>query len=127
MEAAGLELNPSPGRNRQVKTRGWLQYTNNTAIDPLGTLGKVIAEFMEVASDDSSQERVTAMLQKHDLSYLQGGYITSLGATAVSKTSQEPGLAELRKNGGSSFERRLRNSRDNSGFRGFVRIVRFSD
>src|SRR6266404_777904 len=88
MEAAGLELNPSPGGNKQVKTRGWLTYANNTATDPLGILGKVIAEFMEVAPD-SNQERVTALLQKYGLSYMKGGYITSLGATAVSKTLQD--------------------------------------
>jgi hypothetical protein len=95
MEAAGLELNPSPGGNKQVKTRGWLQYANNSATDPLGALGTVIAEFMEKDNDEwdkslrTDQERVRKALANYGLSYMKGGYITSLGATAVSKTLQD--------------------------------------
>lgn len=95
MEAAGLELNPSPGGNKQVKTRGWFTYANNTATDPLGTLGVVIAEFMEKDNDEwdkelfKDQERVSKALAKYGLSYATGGYIHSLGATAVSKTLQD--------------------------------------
>jgi len=95
MEAAGLELNPSPGGSKQVKTRGWFSYANNTSSDPLGTLGKVVAEFMEKDNDEwdkslhSDQERVRKTLAKHGLSYVQGGYIQPLGATAVSNTLQD--------------------------------------
>jgi hypothetical protein len=65
MEAAGLELNPSPGGDKQVKTRGWFTYANNTSSDPLGTLGTVVAEFMQKDSDEwdkslhSDQERAS--------------------------------------------------------------------
>lgn len=52
MEAAGLELNPSPRGNKHVKTRGWLTFANNFATDPLKTLGTVIAEFMEKETDE---------------------------------------------------------------------------
>jgi len=95
MEAAGLELNPSPGGNKQVKTRGWFTYANSTSSDPLGTLGKVVAEFMEKDNDEwdkslhSDQERVRKALGNYGLSYMRGGYIASLGATEVSKTLQD--------------------------------------
>jgi hypothetical protein len=81
MEAAGLELNPSPGGSKQVKTRGWFNYANSTSSDPLGTLGKVVAGFMEKDNDEwdkslhSDQERVRKTLAKYGLSYVQGGYI----------------------------------------------------
>jgi hypothetical protein len=95
MEAAGLELNPSPGGNKQVKTRGWFTYANNTSSDPLGTLGEVVAEFMEKDNDEwdkslhSDQERVRKVLGNYGLSYVQGGYIQPLGATPVSNTLQD--------------------------------------
>ena len=34
MEAAGLELNPLPGGNRQVKTRAWFNHANKTSSEP---------------------------------------------------------------------------------------------
>jgi hypothetical protein len=63
MEAAGLEMNPLPGGNRQVKTRAWFNHANETLADPLGTLGKIVAEFMERDSEwderlRTEQERV---------------------------------------------------------------------
>jgi Abortive infection C-terminus len=95
MEAAGLEMNPSPGGNKQVKTRAWLNHANKTVADPLTTLGAVVAEFMEKDDDQwdkalfPDQERVSKALAKYGLSYATGGYIHSLGATAVSKTLQD--------------------------------------
>lgn len=95
MEAAGLELNPSPGGNKQVKTRAWLNHANGTSPDPLGTLGNVIAEFMEKDNDQwdkflfPDQERVRTSLGNYGLSYAMGGYIQHLGATPVSKTLQD--------------------------------------
>jgi len=95
MEAAGIEREKPPGGNRQVKTRGWLQSANQTSADPLGTLGKVIIELMEV--QDSSLEwdvkvveprraRVRRALGEYGLTYIRGGYIVTVGTTAVSKT-----------------------------------------
>jgi Abortive infection C-terminus len=95
METAGLELNPLPGGNRQVKTRAWFNHANKTSPDPLATLGKVVAEFMEKDSDEwdkqlhPDQERVSKALGRYGLSYMRGGYITALGATKVSKTLQD--------------------------------------
>jgi hypothetical protein len=42
MEAAGIERETPPGGNRQVKTRKWLEYANETMPDPLTTLGRII-------------------------------------------------------------------------------------
>jgi len=95
MEAAGLELSPPPQGNKQVKTRGWLTYANKTATTPLEILGAVITEFMEKDNDEwdkelfADQERVSKALAKYGLSYGMGGYIHSLGATAVSKNLQD--------------------------------------
>jgi len=95
MEAAGIEISPLPSGNRQVKTRAWLNYANKTVADPLATLGTVIVEFMEKDNDEwdkallTDQERVSKALAKYGLSYATGGYIQSLGATAVSKTLQD--------------------------------------
>lgn len=95
MEAAGLELNPLPGGNRQVKTRAWFNHANKTAPDPLGTLGKVVAEFMEKDNDEwdkslfLDQARVVTALDNYGLSYVRAGYIQPLGATTVSKTLQD--------------------------------------
>ncbi len=48
MVAAGIEGDPPPG-NKFVKTRAWLTRANSDANpDPLGTLGKAMAELMEV-------------------------------------------------------------------------------
>jgi hypothetical protein len=95
MEAAGLELNPLPGGNRQVKTRAWINHANKTSLDPLRTLGNVISEFMEKDNDEwdkslhADQERVCTALGNYGLSYVRGGYIQPLGATVVSKTLQD--------------------------------------
>src|SRR5258708_5976961 len=100
MEAAGIERETSPGGNRQVKTRAWLRYANDTCSDPLATLGKVIIELMEVGDSSSSwgsfeaqvkdplRERVNKALSEYGLAYLKGGYIVTMGVTAVSKTVQ---------------------------------------
>ena len=98
MEAAGIERETPPVGNRQVKTRAWLQCANQTSADPLGTLGKVIIELMEV--QDSSlkwdvevveprRERVRKALGEYGLTYVKGGYIATVGTTAVSKTLQD--------------------------------------
>jgi hypothetical protein len=95
MEAAGIEMSPLPSGNRQVKTRAWLNHANKTVLDPLATLGSVIAEFMEKDNNEwdkklfEDQERVSKALGKYGLSYGTGGHIHSLGATAVSKTLQD--------------------------------------
>jgi hypothetical protein len=98
MEAAGIEPETPPGGNRQVKARAWLQCANQTSADPLSTLGKVIIELMEV--QDSSlkwdvevvephRERVRKALGEYGLTYVKGGYIATVGTTAVGKTLQD--------------------------------------
>jgi len=95
MEAAGLEMNPLPGGNKQVKTRAWFNHANKTSSEPLEILGTVIAEFMEKDNDEwdkslrSDQERVEKALSKYELRYMKGGYLAAYGATKMSKTLQE--------------------------------------
>lgn len=98
MESAGIEIPYAPGGNRQVKTRGWLNYANETMTDPLATLGRVILELMEVQDWSNNAEaeifepqrdRIRKALADYGLTYLTGGYVTALGATAVSKTLQD--------------------------------------
>ena len=43
MEASGLELNPLPGGNRQVKTKAWFNHANKSFPDPLSVLGNEIS------------------------------------------------------------------------------------
>jgi predicted nucleotide-binding protein (sugar kinase/HSP70/actin superfamily) len=66
MEAAGIELEPSPPGNKQVKSRAWLNHANRTCADPLITLGQVITEMMEADNErsDSSQIDVQKVHQK---------------------------------------------------------------
>jgi hypothetical protein len=94
MEAAGIELEPSPPGNKQVKTRAWLNHANKTCADPLVTLGQVITEMMEAENEWSEasradQQRVHGKLHEYGLTYSKGGYIVTLGATAVSKTVKD--------------------------------------
>jgi hypothetical protein len=95
MEAAGLELSPSPAGNRQVKTRAWLQHANKSTSDPMAVLGEVIAELMEVKpwganenEPDEDAENLRASLAKYGFAYLNDGHIVPLGATPVSETLQ---------------------------------------
>jgi len=97
MEAASIERE-TPGGNRQVKTRAWLQHANDNMPDPLATLGKVIIELMEVEERSHSwdaewvephRERVRKALGDYGLSYMKGGYIVATGTTAVSKSLQD--------------------------------------
>ena len=96
MEAAGIERDSPPG-NKVDKTRAWFRFANESKPDPLATLGKVITEFMETntsgyASDidlDPEREKVNKVLSEHGLSYMKGGYITTIGSTAVSRTLQD--------------------------------------
>jgi hypothetical protein len=94
MEAAGIEMNPLPGGNKQVKTRAWLNHANKTSPDPIEVLGGVIAEFMEKDNHEwdkdlrADQERVSKVLGNYELSYMKGGYLAALGATKVAKTLQ---------------------------------------
>jgi hypothetical protein len=95
MEAAGLEMNPLPGGNKQVKTRAWFNHANKTSSEPLEILGTVVAEFMEKDNDEwdkslrSDQERVEKALSTYGLRYMKGGYLAACGATRISKTLQE--------------------------------------
>ena len=98
MESAGIERDGPPAGNRHVKTRAWLQTANQTSSDPLAILGKVLIEFMEVPSSSPSwdvdvyepqRERVRTTLANYGLAYVKGGYVTNIGATAVSKTLEE--------------------------------------
>jgi hypothetical protein len=98
MEAAGIELEPSPPGNRQVKTRAWLNHANKTFADPLATLGQVITEMMEADNEwnpasQTDLQTVHQKLHEYGLSYSKGGYIATLGATAVSKTVKDIILA----------------------------------
>lgn len=95
MEAAGIERELPPAGNRQVKTRAWLQHANRTCSDPLGTLGKLLIEVMEVQDwspkwdaevVEPQRERIRQTLGAYGLSYLTGGYIIAVGATTVSRT-----------------------------------------
>jgi Abortive infection C-terminus len=96
MEAAGIELAVAPIGNKEVKTRAWLRHANETLSDPLGALGKVIIELMEVAPHGWSgeipkhyMERVNKALGDYALEYVKGGYIRSVGATGVGKNLQD--------------------------------------
>jgi hypothetical protein len=96
MEAAGIELSPSPPGNRQVKTRAWLKHANETMADPITTLGRVITELMEISNayewgttTDLEKEKVNKVLGEYGLSYLKGGHVVAIGATAVSRTLQD--------------------------------------
>jgi hypothetical protein len=95
MEAVGLEMNPLPGGNKQVKTRAWLNHANKTSPAPIEILGTVLAEFMEKDSDEwdkqlhTDQERVSEVLGKYGLCYMKGGYLAALGATKISKALQD--------------------------------------
>ena len=96
MEAAGIECG-GPFGNKLDKARTYLRTANEKSADPLATLGKVLTEFMEVnssgyASDtslDPEREKVSRVLGEHGLAYVKGGYITTVGATAISKTLQD--------------------------------------
>jgi Abortive infection C-terminus len=96
MEAANIQCTPPLG-NKVDKTRAWLRFANDTSEDPLATLGKVITELMEVNSSgyasetnlDPEREKIVNVLAENGLAYLKGGYITSLGATPVTKTLQD--------------------------------------
>jgi hypothetical protein len=96
MEGSGIGYIP-PGGSKVDKTRAWLRWANENSPDPLATLGKVITEFMEVnssgnASDTSvnpEREKVNGVLGEHGLAYIKGGYIVTIGATAVSRTLQD--------------------------------------
>jgi len=66
--------------------------------DPLGTLGKVLIELMEVPSSNPSRdvdvfepqrERIRKALSEYNLIYVKDGYITTIGATPVSQTLQD--------------------------------------
>lgn len=95
MGAANIECAP-PGGNKVDKTRTWLRFANDNSADPLATLGKVITELMEVntsgyASEtdlDPEREKVNKVLSENGLTYVKGGYIVTMGVTAVSKTLQ---------------------------------------
>jgi len=96
METAGIERDKPPLGNRQVKTQAWLKHANKTCADPLGVLGKVIIELMEVASsweDPETKrpliERVNKALGEYGLAYLKGGHIVKMGVTAVSKALED--------------------------------------
>lgn len=94
MEAAGIELEPSPPGNKQVKTRAWLNHANNTSAEPLTTLGQVITELMEAHNDwksayETDLQKVHNKLREYGLSYMKGGHIATLGATTVSRTVKE--------------------------------------
>src|ERR1022692_1470419 len=72
MESAGIELSPSPPGNRQVKTRARLRHANETMPDPLGTLGKVITETMEVMSPfEADPQRTSESQDQHNACRLQ--------------------------------------------------------
>jgi hypothetical protein len=96
MEAAGIEGGP-PSGNKVDKTRSWLRLANESSPDPLATLGKAVTELMEVNSSgyaseadlNPERERVNKVLGEHGLSYMKGGHIVALGATAVSKSLQD--------------------------------------
>jgi len=96
MEVADIACN-GPFGNKLEKARTYLRTANDKAADPLATLGKVITEFMEVnssgyASDtslDPEREKIRKVLGEHGLAYIKGGYIGTIGVTAVSKTLQD--------------------------------------
>jgi hypothetical protein len=97
MEAAGIEMDPLPVGNRQVKARAWLKHANETMPDPLATLGRVINELMEVPTPqfrtgetiNPEPAKVADVLENYGLSYVRGGYIAVSGAKAVSNTLQD--------------------------------------
>jgi hypothetical protein len=95
MKAAGIGCDPPTG-NKKDKTRAWLRWANQTCQDPLATLGKVLTEFMEVegfgyvyGEEDPEKQKVSGILARYGLSYLTGGYIAPVAATAISNTLQD--------------------------------------
>jgi Abortive infection C-terminus len=98
MESAGIELAMLPGGNKQVKTRAWLLCANRTASDPLSVLGRVLIELMEVPDSNWTRDleviepqraRVWKALSSYGLAYMKGGFITTMGATPISRTLQD--------------------------------------
>jgi hypothetical protein len=85
-----------PEGNCVNKCTSWLKRCNTEGgIDPLGVLGAVLEEFMEIEPPDvwgvdeklsSGRERVTKILSKYGLSYHVGGHV--YGATS-SPSSQD--------------------------------------
>lgn len=96
MEAANIPCNPPIG-NKVDKTRAWLRFANDNSADPLATLGKVIAELMEVNTSGYSsetdlepeREKVNRVLSENGLTCVKGGYIVTIGTTAVIRTLQD--------------------------------------
>ncbi|MFZ0821860.1 MAG: abortive infection family protein [Candidatus Acidiferrales bacterium] len=96
MEAAGVQGLP-PGGNKVDKSRLWLKQANQWNADPLATLGKVIAELMEVNSSgyasgadlDPEREKIRKVLSDHGLGYVKGGFIARGGASVAARTLQD--------------------------------------
>jgi len=98
MEQAGLTGEPPPG-NKVDKTRAWLKRANADQVsNPLGVLGKVLEEFMEVDSDSHAfygtdrnehRDRVNKSLAQHGLAYLKGGHVVRAGAGVVSRSLED--------------------------------------
>lgn len=96
MRFSGI-LGDPPHGNKVDKTRAWLHLANTQNTDPLGVLGKVITEFMEVNSvgyaheTDLTAERdkLSMVLHEYGLEYLKGGHILKRGAGLAGRKLEE--------------------------------------
>jgi hypothetical protein len=93
MSAAGIEC-AGPFGNKVDKARTYLRAANEKNSDPLAALGKAVTELMEVNSSGYASEvsleverdKVNEILATYGLAYVKGGYIHSIGGTAMSRT-----------------------------------------
>jgi len=93
-----------PEGSKPVKTQAWLRLINKESDEPLVILGKLIECYIEIAEDDLTTQdiafgatpsqqldfknKILAILERCNLSYIQGGFISD-GSSAPSKSLQE--------------------------------------
>lgn len=79
------------------KTHDWLKLVNKSSPAPLGVLGKLLEDFLEIPPDPNTfwrneaqisaltrnQSKVRSALSKENLSYRNGGYVDSASASPI--------------------------------------------
>ncbi|HEV2332846.1 MAG TPA: abortive infection family protein [Gammaproteobacteria bacterium] len=111
-----------PLGNKQAKALAWLRAINKApALNPLGVLGKLIENYMELPLDPEDatyiyrknrKEKIEKALAGSGLQYIRGGYVSS-GSAAPSRTLEtiirERNLTSINE----EFDRALRNVESN--------------
>ncbi len=88
-----------PEGNKNDKCMAWLRFGNQTLEDPLKTFGELIAEYMELESDESrwqsgdqlknGQKKLSEAMKRYDLGYVEGGYIIGSSTSQPTKSLGE--------------------------------------